>query len=153
MTEKSEVPEKIYLDMNDYEAYRYGSIDKLTRLSYSFKSHWDSVHEYILKSLHLKIKNDWFARGLKAGKISKNTSGCCCVIDDDGETISSLCGAHKALHDKKEAEAYTVGYQNAKKRFIKMQNETCPICESPLEDNGICSDVGSNNCQYLKGVE
>ena len=54
-----------------------------------------------IKSLHLKIKNDWFARGLKAGKISKNTSGCCCVIEDDGETISSLCGAHKALHDKK----------------------------------------------------
>ena len=61
--------------------------------------------EYILKSLHLKIKNDWFARGLKAGKISKNTSGCCCVIEDDGETISSLCGAHKALVD----EAYNEG--------------------------------------------
>ena len=61
--------------------------------------------EYILTSLHLKIKNDWFARGLKAGKISKNSSGCCCVIEDDGETISSLCGAHKALHDKKMGEA------------------------------------------------
>ena len=57
--------------------------------------------EYILKSLHLKIKNDWFARGLKAGKISKNTSDCCCVIEDDEKTISRLCGAHKALCDKK----------------------------------------------------
>ncbi len=26
-------------------------------------------------------------------------------------------------HDKKEADAYTLGYQNAKKRFIKMQGE------------------------------
>lgn len=24
----------------------------------------------------------------------------------------------------------------------------CPNCLSPLEDNGACSDVGSNNCQY-----
>lgn len=24
----------------------------------------------------------------------------------------------------------------------------CPICDSPLEDNGCCSDVGSNSCQY-----
>lgn len=24
----------------------------------------------------------------------------------------------------------------------------CPDCKSPLEDNGVCSDVGSNNCQY-----
>ena len=26
----------------------------------------------------------------------------------------------------------------------------CPVCESPLEDNGKCSDVGDNNCQYQK---
>ena len=26
-------------------------------------------------------------------------------------------------HDEKEADAYTLGYQNAKKRFIKMQGE------------------------------
>lgn len=51
--------------------------------------------EYILESAHLKIKNDWFARGLKAGKISKNKSGCCCVFEEDGETISQYCGAHK----------------------------------------------------------
>ncbi len=29
----------------------------------------------------------------------------------------------------------------------------CPICESPLEDDGSCSDLGSNNCQYLKGID
>lgn len=28
----------------------------------------------------------------------------------------------------------------------------CPDCGSPLEDNGCCSDVGSNNCQYLEGT-
>ena len=27
-------------------------------------------------------------------------------------------------------------------------NAECPDCGSPLEDNGRCSDVGSNNCQY-----
>lgn len=26
--------------------------------------------------------------------------------------------------------------------------EICPVCESPLEDNGKCSDVGNNNCMY-----
>ncbi len=26
----------------------------------------------------------------------------------------------------------------------------CPVCGSLLEDNGKCSDVGSNNCQYQK---
>ena len=33
-----------------------------------------------------------------------------------------------------------------------MSNEKpneCPDCGSPLEENGCCSDVGSNNCQYL----
>ena len=76
--------------------------------------------EYILKSLHLKIKNDWFARGLKAGKISKNSSGCCCVIEDDGETISSLCGAHKALYDKKEEEATEHVRDRIKRILFKM---------------------------------
>lgn len=32
-------------------------------------------------------------------------------------------------------------------------NKVCPICESLLEDNGACSDVGNNNCQYLKGFD
>jgi hypothetical protein len=29
----------------------------------------------------------------------------------------------------------------------------CPNCGSPLEDNGCCSDVGDNNCQYIKPVD
>lgn len=37
--------------------------------------------------------------------------------------------------------------------IIKLMKETrkslhCPRCDSPLEDNGKCSDVGSNNCMY-----
>ncbi len=50
-------------------------------------------------------------------------------------------------HDKKIQEATK---EIAKRKRL---NENCPICESPLEDNGVCSDVGGNNCQYLKGVE
>ncbi len=30
----------------------------------------------------------------------------------------------------------------------KELNNTCPVCESPLEDAGVCSDIGSNNCGY-----
>ncbi len=87
-------PEKIYFTSTRraIEYIKWAGLDK--------KEPSDDI-EYIRKDIHLKIKNDWFAKGLKAGKISKNTSGCCCVIEDDGETISSLCGAHKALHDKK----------------------------------------------------
>ena len=85
---KDKIPEKVY----KVKGYLFSEI----------KVPGSENIEYIPKSLHLKIKNDWFAKGLKAGKIYKNTSGgCCCVIEDDGETISSLCGAHKALHDKK----------------------------------------------------
>ena len=37
------------------------------------------------------------------------------------------------------------------RQWAKDQFENdCPICESPLEDNGACSDLGSNNCQYQK---
>ena len=37
------------------------------------------------------------------------------------------------------------------RQWAKDQFENdCPICESPLEDNGACSDVGNNNCQYQK---
>ncbi len=32
------------------------------------------------------------------------------------------------------------------------ENEECPICKSPLEDNGYCSDVGNNNCHYVAGI-
>lgn len=37
--------------------------------------------------------------------------------------------------------------------ILKLMKETrkslhCPWCESPLEDNGKCSDVGNNNCMY-----
>ena len=141
MTEKPEVPdEKLYIS-NAISKTK----DRMKNAT-TYKL-YDNDIEYILKSLHLKTKNDWFARGLKAGKISKNSSGCCCVIEDDGETISSLCGAHKALHDKKVEDATK---EIAKRKRL---NENCPICESPLEDNGVCSDVGGNNCQYLKGVE
>ncbi|KKM98514.1 hypothetical protein LCGC14_1157040 [marine sediment metagenome] len=85
--------------------------------------------EYILKSLHLKIKNDWFVRGLKAGKISKNTSGCCCVIEDDGETISSLCGAHKYLHDKKMEDAT----KHIGKCYVKWEEDIQHLNLSVLE--------------------
>ncbi len=98
MTEKSKVPEKIYLVLD--EGIRRWVLPNQVKYYPNAE-----IIEYYTKSLHLKIKNDWFARGLKAGKISKNSSGgCCCVIEDDGETISSLCGAHKALHDKLEKE-------------------------------------------------
>lgn len=33
-----------------------------------------------------------------------------------------------------------------------MNESVCPICESPLEDNGNCSDLGNNNCQYIAGL-
>ena len=99
MTEKSKVPEKIYLVLD--EGIRRWVLPNQVKYYPNAE-----IIEYYTKSLHLKIKNDWFARGLKAGKISKNSSGgCCCVIEDDGETISSLCGAHKALVD----EAYNEG--------------------------------------------
>ncbi len=96
--DKAVPPEKIHFHNIDI-------IEETRRHSHTHnEAHQKDIIEYILKPLHLKIKNDWFARGLKAGKISKNSSGCCCVIEDDGETISSLCGAHKALYDKKEEE-------------------------------------------------
>lgn len=34
--------------------------------------------------------------------------------------------------------------------FIFKEEKVCPICESPLEENGACSDVGSNSCQYQR---
>ena len=34
------------------------------------------------------------------------------------------------------------------------KEKECPICESPLENNGagsyVCSDVGNNNCGYIE---
>ena len=37
----------------------------------------------------------WFKKGQDSAQ-RKNESGCCCKIDDDGETILSACAAHKA---------------------------------------------------------
>lgn len=34
------------------------------------------------------------------------------------------------------------------KSFYRKYERVCPTCQSPLEDNGRCSDVGDNNCQY-----
>ena len=37
----------------------------------------------------------WFNKG-RESVLRKNESGCCCKIDEDGETILSPCDAHKA---------------------------------------------------------
>jgi hypothetical protein len=29
------------------------------------------------------------------------------------------------------------------------KDSECLICGSPLEENGTCSDIGDNNCQYI----
>lgn len=51
--------------------------------------------EYIHKNISIKLRNEWFNRGVKAGKISNNKSGCYCVFEDDGETITNMCTPHK----------------------------------------------------------
>ena len=35
--------------------------------------------------------------------------------------------------------------------FDEIEIGECPDCQSPLEENGACSDVGNNNCQYQDG--
>ncbi len=43
-----------------------------------------------------KIRAEWFKKGQMSVK-RKNKSGCTCIIDeDDGDRITSVCGAHKA---------------------------------------------------------
>ncbi len=59
-------------------------------------------HEYV-KKLQEKVEKlqkekaslikKWFRKGQLSVK-RKNKSGCCCIINDDGSTIESLCGAH-----------------------------------------------------------
>lgn len=68
----------------------------------------DKAKQAIL-DYHIKIKNEWFEKGVKAGKISNNGSGCCCVFEDDGETIQeprslNLCAPHKAMVEKQELD-------------------------------------------------
>lgn len=41
--------------------------------------------------------------------------------------------------------------QWARDQFTEEETKECPDCGSPLEDNGACSDVGNNNCQYQDG--
>lgn len=47
--------------------------------------------------------NKRFAQGFKKGRESvlrENKSGCCCIIDDDGNVVSA-CEAHQAWLEKK----------------------------------------------------
>ena len=50
------------------------------------------------------------------------------------ETVMSIATFHSIEKALRYAKEYKV--------------DECPICQSPLEDNGKCSDVGDNNCQY-----
>ena len=34
--------------------------------------------------------------------------------------------------------------------YVPQKASECPVCYSPLEDSGSCSEVGSNGCDYLK---
>ncbi len=65
----------------------------------------DNDIEYIRKDISIKLRNEWFNRGLKAGKISNNKSGCCCVFEDDGETITNMCAPHKAMIETEKQDA------------------------------------------------
>lgn len=47
----SDAPERIWVNMDNYEAYKYGSIDKLTKLAGFYQSEWDTVYEYIRKDI------------------------------------------------------------------------------------------------------
>ena len=79
-------------------------------------------------------------------------------------TIEHLDEGH--YNDNADRCLFCESYDSTKqycKRFLfydeghgicdKFQEEVilyCPICGSPLEENGSCLDVGSNNCQYQK---
>ncbi len=69
------------------KCFRY---DNETKIAIEAK---DKAKQAILDYV-IKLRNEWFNKGLKAGKISNNKSGCCCVFEDDGETITNMCGAH-----------------------------------------------------------
>ena len=47
--------------------------------------------------------SEWFERG-KNSILRKNESGCCCKMDEDGETISELCLAHKVYFSNRFEE-------------------------------------------------
>lgn len=54
------------------------------------------------------IAAEAWKRGVRAGTEAerrKNRSGCCCEIDDDGETVLQACAAHAAWVAGKQAEA------------------------------------------------
>ena len=36
--------------------------------------------------------------------------------------------------------------------YVPQKESKCPECESPLEDNGSCSDVGANGCGFVQEV-
>lgn len=46
-----------------------------------------------------QTKAEWFEKG-RNSVLRKNESGCCCKIDEDGETIITLCECHKSHYQE-----------------------------------------------------
>ncbi len=69
-------------------------------LIYNLNKSKQAILDYVIT-----LRNEWFNRGLKAGKISNNSSGCCCVFEADGETITNMCAPHKAMIETGKQEA------------------------------------------------
>lgn len=68
---------------------------------------------------------EWYRKGFEAGKRA-NPSGCCCVIDSDGETVLEMCFAHASI-----VHRYKAGLRLALAQRLKLPWQN--ITETDLE--------------------
>ncbi len=73
--------------------------DRMHKNGFSFQHQDYLLLRDILPEIVRSVKEDnklrakWFEKGQMSVK-RKNQSGCCCIINDDGEVVSP-CGAHQ----------------------------------------------------------
>ncbi|HDY68747.1 MAG TPA: hypothetical protein ENH85_13280 [Candidatus Scalindua sp.] len=95
----------------------------------------------IQKIIHNKKHKTYYEETLAIEKILERL----CEMESDKNAINRVQEMAVESLPPDEFEQFTTIME----LLIKTRKSLhCPICHSLLEDNGACSDMGNNNCQY-----
>ncbi len=66
--------------------------------------------------------------------------------------VNGNCDYVKQVSDQDDGDPHYNCTECGAAVYLEESDPECPTCGSPLQDNGCCSDLGSNNCQFFRGL-
>ncbi len=138
------------LDGKIDEAFKSSIGNKGTVGMVMFKEAKTAIRELIEDS-NRAVRKEWFDKGLISGKRSKNTSGCCCILDKDDDLVQK-CAAHKEWEDK-EIATLQEQLKVRDKQFQTLHNAVRKPYKTIIEENTILKAEYKRLLGVLKKIE